>query len=103
MSKSLSDVMDKLGLFERSQNNFLHVVYTNCKSFKMIWSLIIIYQNYKVTEYLDHDESCYSTEHYKGIRLRSSNLKYHNFAVLIIDSFITPRNMGVVSSVHAIR
>ena len=66
----------------------------------MIFILKIIYQNYKVNQYQDHDKACYSSLNYNGIRLKISNFKSQYLNVEIIYSFITHRNMGFVLSVH---
>ena len=64
----------------------------------MIWSIRIISNQIRLNQCKNHNESCCLSEIDNGTRLKSSDFKYQYIAVVIIDSFITHRNKGVVLS-----
>ena len=93
----------QVGYFSKNSDEILARSVKKIKSFKMIWILRIITQNYKLTQRLYQNESCFSSENYKGRRLKNSNFRAQDVSVIINFSFITNIKIDFFLSSHAIR
>ena len=58
ISHSIFEVTEKLDLFKRSRIKILYVLCKNYNYFNMIWILLRMTKNYRVTHHQDHYDSC---------------------------------------------